>query len=246
MRYFLFLLLWIAGHSVMGQEELFSDLQQKVLKELGIHPDSVSAPLSAEKELPGTPGYVALVFPELSMGYEDTPYGITGHIVVTDETGKIIDHLVETTSEWYTDAMELDRITLDTAPYLIASGKRAFGVRLRHYGHSRANPYTYETLSLYVVEKNALRRVLTDFQTSLYRGDWDTNCTGEFKGEESVLIIGNTKNEGYNDLIIKTRVMYTVMFVTEQGECDETSSELSYQTALHYLEGAYVYSHVKY
>ncbi len=246
MRFFTFNLFFLLCYTVWGQEE-FSDLQLNALRQLGISPDSCSARLSVEKDFPGVAGQVILVIPELVGEYEEFQFDATGHIIVVSrETGKIIYHVIDEGKEWYSDAVELDRITIDTAPYMLAPEKRAFGVRIHHYGHSRANPYSYETLSLYLPENGELSTVFSDFQTSLYHGEWNTSCYGEFKDEESLLMIGDLQDSGYNDLLIKTKVVHSVSFVDQSGECDETSCELTYKTVLHYKDGLYTYPYVGY
>jgi len=105
------------------------------------------------------------------------------------------------------DAMRLEEIRVDTARYRLSSEARAFGLRVRYQGSSRANPYAGETLSLYVPQGARLAKVLDRIETRLQRGEWDTNCAGNFENVNTTVSIAPTQSHGFADLTLhSTRV----------------------------------------
>jgi len=105
------------------------------------------------------------------------------------------------------DAMRIEDIRVDTARYRLNADARAFGLRVRYQGSSRANPYANETLSLYVPQGARLAKVLDGIETRLQRGEWDTNCAGSFESVSTTVAIASTQSNGYADLTLhSTRV----------------------------------------
>jgi hypothetical protein len=101
------------------------------------------------------------------------------------------------------DAIRIGEIKVDTARYTLAGDARAFGVRVLRQGSSRANPYSNETLTLYVPQGPKLAKVLDGFETALARGEWDTNCAGNFETVRGNLAIARSTSNGYADLLLR-------------------------------------------
>lgn len=78
------------------------------------------------------------------------------------------------------DAVYVDGLSLDRARYTLKKGRRAFGVRVRWRGSSSANPFSYETLSLFVLTGGTLARPLSGMVATSHGGEWDMQCDGEF------------------------------------------------------------------
>jgi hypothetical protein len=116
------------------------------------------------------------------------------------------------------DAMRLEEIRIDTARYRLNGEARAFGVRVRYQGSSRANPYANETLSLYVPQGARLAKVLDSVETRLQRGEWDTNCAGNFENVSATLSIAPTLSNGYADLMLQSTRVDSVK-VAQGDEC---------------------------
>jgi hypothetical protein len=100
------------------------------------------------------------------------------------------------------DAIRIEEIRVDTARYRLAQEARAFGVRVRYQGSSRANPYANETLSLYVPQGPRLAKVLDGLEMSLQRGEWDMQCAGTFESVRGSLSLGPGASNGYTDLTL--------------------------------------------
>ena len=65
------------------------------------------------------------------------------------------------------DAIRIGEIKVDTARYTLAGDARAFGLRVVRQGSSRANPYSNETLTLYVPQGPKLAKVLDGLEMTL-------------------------------------------------------------------------------
>lgn len=100
------------------------------------------------------------------------------------------------------DAVRIADIKVDTARYTLATDVRAFGLRIVRQGSSRANPFSSETLTLYVPHGAKLAKVLDKLETTLERGEWDTNCNGTFETVQGNLSIARTTSNGYADLVL--------------------------------------------
>ncbi|MFD1297557.1 PA3715 family protein [Lysobacter gummosus] len=98
------------------------------------------------------------------------------------------------------DAIRIGSIALDTARYRLNETTTAFGVRIDYNGSSRANPYGSTQLNLYVADGDSLRPVLRKLEVALDRGEWDTNCAGEFETVKRTVAIDAKRDRGYAGL----------------------------------------------
>ena len=134
------------------------------------------------------------------------------------------------------DAVHIDDIRIDTARYALAPEARAFGVRVRYSGSSRANPYANETLSLYVPQGEHLRKVLSGLELSLDRGEWDTRCVGSSEQMRGSLSTAPTRSNGYADLQLHRAVSAGHSALID-GECVEQPQTSSFDTVLLRFDG---------
>ena len=180
-----------------------------VLKQLGIKKSEISTELFTQKILPYDKSKSVLLIPRYSAKEEDQYSIFDAYIVVIDNaTGKIICKFVEP-GDWTSDAVRLEELSIDTGLYILNKTTRAFGVRVNYYGSSRPNPFSETTLSLYTIDKNSLKQVLKDYVISQSSGEWDTNCAGEFENQNSSIDIDKIQTNNFNNLIIKTKIIYT-------------------------------------
>jgi len=193
-----------------------------ILKELGIDPLLVKTDLITSKINPQTPNEVIVVIPEI-VNEEEEYFELNSHIVIADNrSGKVTHQFFETsqTNDWYSDALQLREITLDTAPYRVTDDIRAFGVRVRYVGMSKVNPYESETLSLFIKSADRLKKILDKYAVMDAFGEWDGNCFGEFTDTKNTLIMSNQKSNGFFNIMIKSKVTETKNEVNKNGECD--------------------------
>ncbi|OFZ35691.1 MAG: hypothetical protein A3D92_11970 [Bacteroidetes bacterium RIFCSPHIGHO2_02_FULL_44_7] len=239
---FLALLALNVSLCVLAQDP-FSPLAQKVMANLHLNPDSCISRLVAEKELPYQKGAFVVAIPYAGFReFEEEDFMASLYVVIVDgQNGHIKQqvHLYADGDYLSSDAIRLDEIKIDTAPYIVAEGKRAFGIRIKYRGMSRVNPYGYENLNLILSDGNQLVEILHDCQTYQDHGEWDGNCNGQFTEENSVLVMQQTKNEGYFNIAMKHKIIHSVSYIDENGECQETSCEMDYTSHIRFEEGMY-------
>jgi len=193
-----------------------------VLKELGLNPLLVKTDLIVSKTNPQTPNEVIIVIPEI-VDEGEQYFALNSHIVIADNrSGEVTHQFFETsqTNDWYSDALQLREITLDTAPYRVTDDIRAFGVRVRYLGMSKVNPYESETLSLFVKSGDRLKKILDKYAVMDAFGEWDGNCFGEFRDTKNTLIMSDKKSNGFFNILIKSKIIETTNVVNENEECD--------------------------
>jgi hypothetical protein len=241
---FSFLLLGFNGYSnysLLVENKAFSQtmsndsLKGKVLKQLGIKETELRTDLFAVKVLPHAKAQTVMVIPKL-ISEDQGMFDIDAIIlVVNNQTGTIIQKF-KSENSLFSDAVYISSITIDTAPYMLTKEIRAFGIRVNYVGSSRPNPYQEEHLSLYVQEKNSLRRVLTDEVVERYTGEWDTNCAGEFHSKKAILSFETEITNGYFNLVIKEHTTTTINEKVNV-ECEEKITEKRNKKIVFYYDG---------
>ena len=119
------------------------------------------------------------------------------------------------------DAITIQDIRIDTARYLLAPGVRAFGVRVRYRGSSRANPFATETMQLYAAQGATLRRVLEEIELDMDRGEWDTSCAGRFEQVRGSVSVAAGVTQSFADLLVQRDHTESRAEMQEGGECAE-------------------------
>jgi hypothetical protein len=199
-------------------------LQKKVLAELHLNESDIKQELFVSKDLPYAKHLTVMVITKFNNA--ENTYELDAYIViVNNKTGSIVQKYYEPKA-WISDAMALADIEIDTAPYTLSKDVTAFGLRLNYTGSSRPFPYEETELSLYISDKSELIKVLSNYSISLFKGEWDTNCIGEFKNTESVIIVDKKhKTNNFTNLIINQKHSARQNFV-DNGDCkDKTIKE---------------------
>lgn len=95
----------------------------------------------------------------------------------------------------------------DLAPYRIAPGTFAFGLRSDQFEGYSGGGATFETLHLFVADGTTLRRVLAQpiYASSMIAGDWHKNGTRDHQVTESKLVvaIAPSMTAGHYDLRVR-------------------------------------------
>lgn len=231
-----FLFYLIINFCAYGQTELTNNFAV-VLKKLNIKREDCYQDLVVEKILPYSKDKSVLVIPKI-VEHDEGFFILDSYIVIVDNgSGKILN-LFHEDKAWTSDAVSLETIVIDFAPYKLNSTTRAFGIRTRYSGSSRPNPYSVEYISLFYPENNKLIRVLKDFTIYSYTGEWDTNCNGEFYSENKFLIISDEKTNNFNNIISK--VTYTTITRTfENDDCKDEEKVEKKTGVLKFKEGEY-------
>lgn len=219
-------------------------LVQKVLDQLQLKEIQVKTDLIASKTIPNNTEETIVVIPEV-YDESDHYFELNNHtVIVNNQTGEITHKYFEDskTNLWVSDAIMLQEITIDTAPYNITNEKRAFGVRVKYIGSSRANPYTQETITLFIENGNELKKILSNFSTIDYTGEWDTDCIGEFLETNKVLIMSQDTTNKYYDILVNSKITTTINFKDENGNCDSKETVINKNSVLIFDQNAYLYS----
>ncbi|RXR30117.1 hypothetical protein EQG68_11855 [Flavobacterium piscinae] len=196
-----------------------------VAKELNIENPKRIKDLEAFKLQPNNPKEAIVVIPEIMEGSkEEEFFRLNSHIAIVNLKSKTITHQYfesHKTNGWVSDAIRLDEIKIDTAPYFVNESTRAFGIRVSYFGSSRVNPYYNQTLSLFIKENNTLKKILHNFNIEKNTGEWNGNCEGEFFNESKTLVISKKKTNGYVDILVKHKLAKSIAFLNQNDECDE-------------------------
>ncbi|WP_157499346.1 hypothetical protein [Lysobacter sp. Root604] len=122
------------------------------------------------------------------------------------------------------DAIRVSGLSLDTARYRLDERTTAFGLRVSYTGASRANPYSSTSLSLYVPDGARLRPVLSRLQVALDRGEWDTQCAGEFESVQRTVAIDGKRDHGYAGLLVASSASAHRNEQASDGQCSNVES----------------------
>ena len=220
------------------KEELLID---KICSELGIEKSNIKEDLCTYLVL-GNGREGIMVVPEI-VEEGEAFFTLNTHIVVYDNvTNKITHKYFESTmtNGWVSDAIRLDQIKIDPAPYYVDEEKRAFGIRVNYYGSSRVNPYYNQTLSLFVKGEDILKKVLDKYTVELNTGEWDGSCVGEFLDEKKILIMSKNKTNAYVDIIVKNTITKTKNFISEIGDCDYKEKVINKTSVLKFDGSKYI------
>ncbi|MBA6067467.1 hypothetical protein [Pseudomonas mosselii] len=165
-------------------------------------------------------------------------YGLD--VLVADAaSGKVIAHSYQEAAI-VSDAVQFSGLMLDTARYQVAPGLRAFGVRIRHTGSSRVNPFGSETLSLFVNDGSQLRQNMEQLVVSKSNGEWDGVCAGEFDETKRTLAIGKPGKDGFSRLRVTEISTGSQSVVKGNDDCEEIERSSTTKTFnLEYHGGRY-------
>lgn len=197
----------LAGFSIAGHASCDSGLAERMHEKL--HPKrQLDHDRAVCQPWRGVPGRFIVVLPLVRSGSEAdmSEFDLDVMVVQQADNGntdraKIVSRSFEE-SALSEDAVRIADIKVDTARYTLATDVRAFGLRIVRQGSSRANPFSSETLTLYVPHGAKLAKVLDKLETTLERGEWDTNCNGTFETVQGSLSIARTASNGYADLVL--------------------------------------------
>ncbi|SKC77479.1 PA3715 family protein [Ohtaekwangia koreensis] len=209
---------------VLAQENVVA----RILNKLSLKAEDTDPRFTLIKESPLDKN-TSIVFIALPLQKEEMYIVYNTYLlIVNTNTGEILYEIFE--KEAITsDAIQLANIKIDTAPYWVADGTRAIGIRESYEGQSRPNPFGHEVLSLYIPQKNKLIKIADDLVMYEMNGEWDTNCEGTFSKSQSILIMLAEKTNGFKNIKVNTATTETENMM-ENGECisKDTESKSTY------------------
>jgi hypothetical protein len=155
--------------------------------------------------------------PESNMGLYDLDT-----LIVNTMTGEIISRLFQK-GALSSDAIVLDKISIDSARYSLAPNVRAFGIRIHHKHPIRGYPHEFEELNLYVANGKKIRLVL-DALATLDSGGEVGECEGNLSDVRRTLAMGKSTNHGYADVIVTTKTIDSESKLIN-GDCKEVAQK---------------------
>lgn len=120
--------------------------------------------------------------------------------------GKVISELYEKNA-FPSDAIGLNAVKFDFAPYVLVPGQRAFGIRARFSNQSTVSSWEHEQLNLYMVQGAVLNRILGGLVTSKKLYEKINDCDESFTDVSRRLIVASAVTYGKADLIVKERAV---------------------------------------
>ena len=205
-----------------------SVLAEKVFAQLKLNKSDINEELYVEKVLPNMKSQTVIVIPKYrkneSDGYGNFYQELDAYIIIVENTtGKILYQYYEEEA-WTSDAIKLTSINVDTGIYTLNNETRAFGIAASYSGSSQPNPHHHTELSLFIKSNKSLKKVLNNYTTTSFGGEWDMKCVGEFEDISSTIIIDTqNKNKNFNDLLIKDKITRTKNTVVNE-DCVEKNT----------------------
>lgn len=191
----------------------------------GLALDTSKIGFTVAKVSPGHPAETIVVISEI-VKEEEWSSEENSHIaILNNTTGKVTRKFFESaeTNGWDSNAIFIDNISIDTLNYKLSASENAFGVKVLFRSMSQPNPYYYETLSLFTKERDSLKKKLDFYPVYENSGEVNVNsCYAHYEKMAKVLSMGDTKTNGYNDILVKHTISNIIYQEDENGDCNPT------------------------
>ncbi|USR39354.1 hypothetical protein L1F06_022285 [Ectopseudomonas hydrolytica] len=155
------------------------------------------------KVWPARPGLTLIAMPLVRAEHDSHGEADLEVLVLDNARQTFLARLIEPNQlDW--DAIYVDRLALDTAPYRLRGDDLAFGVRISRRNGSRMNPFAEAELTLYELQEQGLRSLMGALVVESFGGERDDDCIASFGEAKGVLIVtGKVGRDGYRDLLFK-------------------------------------------
>ncbi|MDH0096486.1 hypothetical protein N7333_07835 [Pseudomonas sp. GD04158] len=176
------------------------------------------------KVWPARPGLTLIAMPLVRAEHDSHGEADLEVLVLDNARQTFLARLIEPNQlDW--DAIYVDRLALDTAPYRLRGDDLAFGVRISRRNGSRMNPFAEAELTLYELQEQGLRSLMGALVVESFGGERDDDCIASFGEAKGVLIVtGKVGRDGYRDLLFK-RTHTGRRMVTVDAECRTLEDE---------------------
>jgi hypothetical protein len=159
-------------------------------------------------------------------------------LIVMDFDTLAIRHRMVLEDAMFADAVRISDVAFDTALYQLSPDDLAFGLRISKTNGSRANPFEQAMLRLFSIQGGKLRLVLDKLAVSENWGEWDTNCSGEFRDTKRILSMAKPAKATLADIVISETTVTSLN--KEVGtECESTEKTTTAKHRLRYANGSY-------
>lgn len=216
------------------------DIVAEALKQLGITYEDCYQEFLIEQKIPSNRDQTILIIPKINILEEDDNYfSLDSYILIVDSNTGIIKNKFFESRRWESDALFLDKISIDVPLYQVAKDQTAFGVRVRHRTQSQPNPYAEETISLFLPTQDKLEKILDNFITQEYSGEWNMICEGKSTNSKKVLIMSTHPINGFFDIKIDHTIIERTTFKKGEKDCEEKEEVKKFKELLVYTNNAY-------
>ncbi len=216
------------------------DIVAEALKQLGIRYEDCYPEFLIEQKIPSNQDQTILIIPKINILEEDESYfSLDSYILIVDSNTGIIKNKFFESKRWESDALFLDEISIDVPLYQVTKNQTAFGVRVRHRTQSQPNPYTEESISLFLPVQDKLKKILDNFITHEYSGEWNMICEGESTSSKKVLIMSTHPTNGFFDIKIDHTITERTTFKLGEQDCEEKEEAKKFKELLVYTNNTY-------
>jgi len=153
-------------------------------------------------------------------------------LVAMKDDGKIMHKFVDEDPSFGPNGAP-KALEIDTARYLLAPSKRAFGVRVTH----SLNPWdSTQHLNLFLPEGTTLRRILKDLRIA---SSSIRNCPLGGSKTSRTLSVAKSSSEGFYDLVVRTTEIAYEPRKLNWNDC--SYRELTRSIRLRFIGDSYAY-----
>ena len=195
----------------------------QVIKTLKISEENIDEELYTEKVLPYDTNKLVMVFPLAKGDENEASFDL--YVVVYNLLQKKIAQFYKGIDEYSSDAIVLEKLSIDTAKFIVNEKERAFGLRAYFRNYSRVSAFAEETFSLFLPQETSLKKILNQYSIDVSRNtDYSNNCEGSSSESiTSMFMMDNKKTKGYFN--IKNRI--TLIRNTFSADCRDEKEEKS-------------------
>jgi predicted RNA-binding protein with TRAM domain len=213
-----------------GQEN--EKLIERTAEQMGIKKSDIFFRLATAQEFDDG---ILVVIPEVSEKGEGY-ISFNNHVIFIDKNTSKIKAEFSQKKDWYSDAMEIDKITIEREKYHLNKSVIAFGLLFEYSGGGRANPFYGTDWSLYELKNDKLNRLLKHFTLKSFFGETDTTCKGKFEEHSKKIEFQNNGANNYADI----KITDTINKYVVNENCEEESLETELKAEiLKYKNGKY-------
>ncbi len=127
-------------------------------------------------------------------------------LLLKNESDQVLTRLFQK-GAFSSDAIRLTGIAIDAAPYKLASGQRAFGVRARFSNSSVVSSWEHEQLNLYLVQNVTLHQILGRLVIAKKLYEKVGDCQESVTDLSRKLIVATSSKYGKADLTLKEQLI---------------------------------------
>ncbi|NQX80416.1 MAG: hypothetical protein HRT66_00255 [Flavobacteriaceae bacterium] len=197
---------------------------QKVVSQIGVEIDDVNISLVAYKVKPNNTNETIVVIPEEVLSEDGFTVYNSYVLIVDSKSNKVVKRYFENfkSTGWCDCDLPLKEIMIDTAPYFLSPNKRGFGIRVK-LSNGNGDHMSEINLSLYIEVKTEIIKVLSNYNIETYESYLATTvCATRSKYKVGVLKITKRTTNGYNDLLIESKVTMKDEYGDDIDNCKET------------------------